>query len=96
MNLRGKTGIHNRQILIRKRKIDYYIWFYFIDKIDELVHIISINLSRSYFRLAAAEFFLQSVAFAFCTAGNADFLKNITILTAFVNCNAGYTTAADN
>ena len=91
-----QAGIHDGQVLIRQCQIQHHIRLHPFDEGYQLLHAVGIHLGRGDFALAPLQLFLQGIALADSTAGDADFLKGIAVLHALVNCHAGHAAAADN
>ena len=93
----GKAGVHDNQILIGKCQVQNDIGIVFVDDGNQLVHVVGIHLLGVNFCFGGAfQLSLQVVAFRFGAAGNDDFLKNVAVLAAFVDGNAGDAAAADD
>src|SRR5699024_9679939 len=96
VDLGGKAGVHDGQVLIGQSQVNYHIRLDLLDEGDEGVHVIGVYLGGGDFGLAAGKFLRQRVAFGFSPAGDADFFKDVAVLTAFVDGYTGYAAAADD
>ena len=93
----GEAGIHDGEVLVRKRDVHHEIRLVAADQRAELLHVIGIDLCRRDLRLRRrCELLREGIALRLGTAGNAELRKNITHLTALGNRNTGYATAADH
>ena len=88
VGLRGETGVHQGQILIRQRHIDQQIRLVAFQKTDGLLHIVGIDLSR--LDTVAANLRGDGVAFCLRTRGQHDFGENFRYGSAFVSHDGTY------
>ena len=92
-----EAGIHDGEVLVRKRDVHHEIRLVAADQRAELLHVIGIDLCRRDLRLRRrCELLREGITLRLGTAGNAELRKNVTHLTALGNRNTGYTTAADH
>ena len=91
-----QTGIHNRQILIRKRNIENRIRLIGTNQLHQLRCIIRIHLCRFNFCFRRfLNFFLQRLTFTDSSARNTDVCEYPAVLTAFADCHLCNSAATD-
>ena len=96
IRLRGEAGVHDGKVLIRKREIQHHVRLLTLDQRDQLVDVVRVHLRRRDLRLSAVQLRLQSVALRLRTAGDADRVKRLAVLTAFMYGDARNAARADN
>ena len=97
IGFRSQTGVHNGQILVGQGQIQHHVRLLLFNQGDKLLHLVRVHLAGGDLRFGGPlQFLLQGVAFGFGAAGNADLLKHLTVLTAFVDGYRSHSAAADN
>ena len=92
-----EARIHNGQILIRQSDIHDDVRLVLVDERAQLVHVVRVHLCGADFgRCRAVELLLDGVALALGAGRDHDLLKNVAVLAALVNDNAGNAAAADD
>ena len=85
------------QILIRQSDIHDDVRLVLVDERAQLVHVVRVHLCGADFGCGrAVELLLDGVALALGAGRDHDLLKNVAVLAALVNDNAGNAAAADD
>ena len=97
VNAAGQTSVHDGQILIGQGDIHDEIGLNVVNECDQLVYLVGIDLTGGDLGLGGAlELFLQRVALGLGAACDADFLKDLAVLAALVDCDRRNAAAADD
>ena len=97
VGLGGKAGVHDGQVLIRQGEVEHQVRLDLVDEVHKLVDVVGVHPGGGDFGLGGAlELLLQSVALFLGAAGDADFLKDLAVLAAFVDGDRGHASAADD
>ena len=93
----GQTSVHDGQILIGQGDIHDEIGLNVVNECDQLVYLVGIDLTGGDLGLGGAlELLPQRVALGLGAACDADFLKDLAVLAALVDCDRRNAAAADD
>ena len=93
----GQAGVHDGQILIGQGDVHDQIGLYVVDERNQFIYLVGIDLTGGDLGLGGAlELFLERVALGLGAACDADFLKDLAVLAALVDCDRRNAAAADD
>ncbi len=89
-----KTGIHDREVLIRQGNVDNHVGLVFFEKFDQLRHRICVD--RVGCDVWSADSLCDGVTFGFCAGCKHYLVEHFGVLGAFVSHDCADTAGSDN
>ncbi len=98
VHTRFQAGIHDGQVLVRKRHVDYEAWLELPDQRHRFSHVVGIHAGGFYFftAISGVNGVCDGLAFRHRAGSKHDVAEHIAVLGAFVGNNTAYAACADN